>query len=60
MKHVKCVEQEQIIQVKTRLNPDMVMQKEPANSVLGVVTLGDLEKHKIDNNKGEYESGDRT
>ena len=60
MKHVKCVGQEQIIQVKTLLNPDMVMQKELANSVLGVVTLEDLEKHKIDNNKGEYESCDRT
>ena len=59
MKHVKCVEQEQIIQVKTPLNPDMVMQKELANSVLGVVTLEDLEKHRIDN-KGEYESCDRT
>ena len=47
MKHVKCVEQEPIIQDKTLLNTDMVMQRELANSVLGVVTLEDSEK-KID------------
>ena len=43
-KHVYCVVREQIIQVKTLLNTDMVMQRELANSVLGVVILADTEK----------------